>query len=119
MTPRHVRRRAPATGSGADPMHPPTRPYRLTEHPATMDERDVEAALRAILVKNAGIPLSSVADDQVLGRDLGFDSLAFVLTLADVEARLGVRIPPERGEELKDLTFRELVALVRRERAGR
>lgn len=83
-----------------------------------MDTRELEDVLRAIIVKNAGIPLETISDDQNLVRDLGFDSLAFILSLADLEQRLGVTISPERAEELAELSFRELVELVAREMAG-
>jgi acyl carrier protein len=83
-----------------------------------LDEAELKAILRAIVIKNAGLPVREIGDEQVLA-GTGFDSLAFVQTQADLEAQLGVWIPPERAEELRDLTFREFVALVREERGGK
>jgi acyl carrier protein len=80
-----------------------------------MDDPKLEAILRAIVIKNAGIPIETVSDDQVLTEDLGFDSLAFVLSLADLEEKLGVAFPPQRVDQLGSMTFREIVDLVRGE----
>jgi len=54
-------------------------------------------------------------DSVTLGADLGFDSLAFLLTISDLETRLGFCFPLERVHELVDISFGELVDLVARE----
>jgi acyl carrier protein len=83
-----------------------------------MEGAEMESVLRGIVVKNAPRQIESVAHEHRLAEDHGLDSLAFVLSIADLEERLGVVIAPERAGEMAGLTFGELVALVRREREG-
>ena len=59
-----------------------------------MDGQNVEALLRGIIVKNSRLPIRSLADDQVLAGEIGFDSLALVMTLAELEE---LRRKYERG----------------------
>ena len=80
-----------------------------------MNEPELEAALAGIVIKNSRVQVKSVAREQCLAADLGFDSLAFLLTIGDLEERFGIAFPLERIEELSDITFGELVGLVRRE----
>jgi acyl carrier protein len=81
-----------------------------------MFEADLAAAVRRIVMRHSQIPHVHLQDGHILARDLGFDSLAFLLTLTDLEEGLRFRFPLERVGELRDLSVGELVRLVARER---
>jgi acyl carrier protein len=72
--------------------------------------------LRALVRKHAKIPVPSVGEEDILSRDLGYDSLGFLLLLSDLEARLGVAFPLERVDELERICFGQLAQLVLGER---
>ena len=72
----------------------------------------METKLREIVMKNASFKLEAVGDDDKLAGDLGFDSLAFLMTLTDLQEQFDVEFPVERVDELKDISFRQLVRLV-------
>lgn len=84
-----------------------------------MEDVDVVEAVRSIVHKHSRVPVPRVGDGHVLTRDLGFDSMAFLLLLNDLEDRLQVAFPLERIDELRDLSFQDLARLVARERALR
>lgn len=84
---------------------------------AGMDRAQIEAALKPILIKNSALSIKSVAAGDSLVEDLGFDSLAFLMTLADLEARFDAKFPVERAEDLRTLRFEDLVLFVERELA--
>ena len=50
---------------------------------------------------------------QLLGSDAGFDSLALVMALAELEDRFHIELPVEKVEAMQDLTFGKLAALIR------
>ncbi len=77
-----------------------------------MNAAELSATIHDILLKHAKIPVESIATDDQLVRDLGFDSLAFVLALTDVELRVGLKFPLDHVDELAHITFAELLALV-------
>lgn len=83
----------------------------MSEH----KHNNVEAALRAIVIKNSRLPIKTVDDEAFLVADLGFDSLAFLMTLSDLEDKFRIVLPVEKVDEFKDLSFRELVSLVAKE----
>lgn len=83
-----------------------------------MDRVRVASALRSILSGHAKIAVEPIEDHHVLTRDLAFDSLAFVLSMTDIEQQLKVAMPLERIDELQDITFGELVSLVHGLRTG-
>lgn len=84
-----------------------------------MEEADPVEVVRAIVRKHSRVPVPCVRDADVLTRDLGFDSMAFLLLLSDLETHLGVAFPLERIDELRDISFRDLARLVVREGALR
>ncbi len=84
-----------------------------------MEDADVVEAVRSIVQKHSRVPVPRVLAGHVLTRDLGFDSMAFLLLLSDLEARLQVVFPLERIDELRDISFEGLARLVARERAHR
>jgi acyl carrier protein len=83
-----------------------------------VEEARLEYALRVIVRKNSPLKPDSVSDDQLLTSDLGFDSMAFLTTISDVEDQLGVSIPLENLEELRHLRFKDMVGLVVRHAGG-
>ncbi len=84
-----------------------------------MDRAEVDAALRRIVVKNSALPIRSIAAEDSLTADLGFDSLALLTTLGDLEEQFGVPFPVEEVDELQNLRFADLVGFVERRLAGR
>ena len=82
-----------------------------------MDHPTVETELKQILIKNSALPISSIGADDSLTEDLGFDSLAFLLTLSDLEGRFRVAFPVEKLKDLRSLRFSDLVSFVHRELA--
>jgi len=84
-------------------------------------QSDVEETLREIVRKNSRVRLASIDREHTLARDLGFDSFALLMALTDLESKLGLNLPLERIEALRDLSFGGLVAFVLDEtrKAGR
>ena len=80
-----------------------------------MNDQDVAAILKEIVIKNSRFPDLTVSDEQRLAGDLGFDSLAFLLTLTDLEERFQIKFPVEQLDDFSELSFGELVRLVRKE----
>lgn len=70
--------------------------------------------IHQIIRTHARIKPDIIERDHVLTRDLGFDSLAFLLAVSDLEDRVGFTFPLERVEELSQITVGELLALVSR-----
>ena len=78
-----------------------------------MDQQQLEDALRQILIKNSALRIKSIAEDDSLAGDLGFDSLAFTMALSDLEDKFQVKFPVEKVDDLEVLRFRDLVGIVR------
>ena len=76
----------------------------------------VDAVLREIVVRNSRLRIESIRDGDTLAGDLGFDSFAFLMALTDLERSLDFHLPLERIEELRALSFRELVTFVHSEK---
>ena len=72
----------------------------------------MESALLAVVMKNSRLELSSVAAGDTLAGDLGFDSLAFLSLLSDLEDTFGIPLPVEAVDELKDITFGQLTRMI-------
>ena len=68
--------------------------------------------VREIVRAHARVDVVDVLESHVLTRDLGFDSLAFLLALSDLEDRLRFRFPLEEVDRLRDISVAELVRLV-------
>jgi acyl carrier protein len=77
-----------------------------------MTESDRASIVRQIVREHARIDAGDPHDGQVLTRDLGFDSLAFLLTVSDLEGRLGFRFPLEQVDRLREISVADLVSLV-------
>lgn len=85
-----------------------------------MQDRSVEGVLREIVARHRRLRGEPLRGELRLASDLGFDSLAFLMLLTDLEQAFGLEFPVERIDELQDLTFDDLVLLVgeRLERAA-
>ena len=70
------------------------------------------AAVREIVRAHARVQVPEILETHVLARDLGFDSLAFLLTLGDIEDRLRFRFPLEEVDRLRDISVGELARLI-------
>lgn len=79
---------------------------------------DLSDRVREALKRHSRLRLETIGEDDYLARDLGFDSFALLNVVLDLEDGLGVEIDPARLSGLRDMTFRQLVALVA-EHAGR
>jgi acyl carrier protein len=82
-----------------------------------MSPTELRNALESIVVRNSRLKLAAVQDGDRLAVDLGFDSLAFLLAVGDLETQLKVNFPLDRIDDLRNLTFRDLVGIVADERA--
>ena len=81
-----------------------------------LDDVQIEATLRRLLLETAGIPSELIRPDSAFAGELAMDSLSFVAFQVEIESEFGIDCPPE---ELRDVTrFRDLVALVRRKQEG-
>jgi acyl carrier protein len=77
-----------------------------------MQRDQVEVQLREIIARHARVPVQSLAEDEALVGEAGFDSLALVMTLAELEETFRIRFPVEKVEDPACLTFRQLAGLV-------
>lgn len=84
-----------------------------------MSPTELRETLESIVVRNSRLKLAAVEDGQRLAVDLGFDSLAFLLAVGDLESQLKVTFPLDRIDDLRNLTFRDLVGIVSEERSRR
>jgi len=71
-----------------------------------------DAIVREIVRAHARIDVGEILESHVLTRDLGFDSLAFLLALSDLEDRLRFRFPLEEVDRLRDICVADLLRLV-------
>jgi acyl carrier protein len=76
------------------------------------------SAIREIVGRHCRIRHPEIEDRHTLARDLGYDSLSYLLTLSDLEARFKFHYPLEKVDQLRDISFRDLVRLVAEGRAG-
>lgn len=82
-----------------------------------MSPSELRTALESIVVRNSRLKLAAVEDGQRLAVDLGFDSLAFLMAVGDLENQLKIEFPLDRVDDLRNLTFRDLVGIVAEERS--
>jgi acyl carrier protein len=73
----------------------------------------LEDTLGAIVRKHSRVTVQAVRDDTTLAGDLAFDSLALLMMVTDLQEALHVEFPLEDIDCLQDLSFGELVRLVR------
>lgn len=80
-----------------------------------MGDRRVADALQRIVLRHRRVGSGPVVPDERLAADLGFDSMAFLMLISDLEADFGLEVPLERIDELQDLTVGRLTELVQAE----
>jgi acyl carrier protein len=81
-----------------------------------MSPTELRRTLESIVVRNSRLKLTGVEDGQRLAVDLGFDSLAFLLAVGDLESELAITFPLDRIDDLREMTFRDLIGIVSAER---
>lgn len=83
-----------------------------------MKDTDFKEVVRSVVAKHSRIHLDPIEPSHRLAADLGFDSLAFLLTLSDLEDRIAFRFPEGEGDSLQDMSVGELERLVLHGRAA-
>ena len=78
-----------------------------------MEREPLADVLREIVRKHAAFAVGAIAEDDLVTGDLGLDSLGLLLSLGDVEERLGFSFPMERLGDVRELRFGAFVDLVR------
>ena len=76
------------------------------------DETELAALLRQSLIRHSRVPLPAIRDEDVIMRDLGYDSFALLNVILDLEDTLSIEIASERLAALREIDFRGFVALV-------
>jgi acyl carrier protein len=74
-------------------------------------------ALREIVTKHSRIKPAEVSEDAVLARDLGYDSLALLMAITDIENHFGFTFPVEQVEDLHAFSFRDLIRILTDEKS--
>ena len=82
-----------------------------------MVKEEAAGAIRAIVLEHARVRVDAIRDDHRLTADLGFDSLAFLMTVADVEELFAIHFPLEGAGDLDHVTLGDFVGQVQRLRA--
>ena len=77
-----------------------------------IEREELSGMLREALIRNSRLHLETVREEDVLTRDLGYDSFALLNLILDLEDRLHIEIDPSRLAHLRGIRFKELVALV-------
>lgn len=75
-------------------------------------QEELESKLRSIVLQHSRIKAREATAESVLTRDLGFDSMAFLLTVSDIDEEYAVELEIEKIEDLANLTFGQLCDLV-------
>lgn len=70
--------------------------------------------LREAVAKHSRIRLNGVRLEDRLAGELGYDSLAFVNLVLDLEDRLGIEVEPAEFAGLREVTFRDLLGVLER-----
>ncbi len=81
-----------------------------------MSPTELRRTLESIVIRNSRLKLTGVEDGHRLAVDLGFDSLAFLLAVGDLESQLAITFPLDRIDDLREMTFRDLIGIVSEER---
>ena len=82
-----------------------------------MNRHTLEDELRGIVKRNSRAEPDVIAHEHKLAGDLGFDSLAFLMLIGDLEQKFQLVVPMEKVEEFRDISFGDLVGMVA-DRAG-
>jgi acyl carrier protein len=77
-----------------------------------MERSDIERTLKEIVLKNSRLKVASVSTEDTLTGDLGFDSLAFLTLISDLEETFGIPFPVEDVDEWKDVSFGRLAEMI-------
>ena len=78
---------------------------------------NIDADIIRALLKEKYSRKQALMDSNQKAVDLGFDSLAFLLAVGDLETQLKISFPLDRIDDLRDLTFRDLIGIVAAERS--
>lgn len=70
--------------------------------------------MREAVARHSRIRLNGIRPGDRLAGELGFDSLAFVNLVLDLEDRLGIEIEPAEFVGLREVTFHDLLGVIRR-----
>ena len=83
------------------------------------DQEHLAELLRQTLIRRSRVPLAAIRDEDVLTRDLGFDSFALLNVILDLEDRFSIEIDPARLAGLRQIDFQGFVMLVAEHLAGK
>jgi acyl carrier protein len=75
---------------------------------------NLRTQLERLVQRHAKVQLAAVADEDVLGHELGLDSHALLALLLDVEDAFQLEITAEQTARLAGIRFADFVALVDR-----
>lgn len=78
-----------------------------------MSDRQVADAMHRIVLRHRRVGSGPVGDGEKLAADLGYDSMAFLMLISDLESEFALEVPLERIDELQDLSVGRLIELVR------
>ncbi len=81
------------------------------------DQEILNELLRIIHVCLPETELNSVKPEMVINRDLGADSMTFVMMMTKVEERFGIRIPEETWKNLS--TVQDVIDAIQEAQKGR
>lgn len=82
------------------------------EQPHYFEGQLTERLLEKIVIRNSRITIGRVSANHTLAGDLGFDSMAFLMLFTDLQETIGLDLPMEMIDDLKNLSFGGLVGLV-------
>lgn len=77
-----------------------------------MKDTDLREVVRSVVARHSRIHVDPIEPTHRLAADLGFDSLAFLLALSDLEDRIAFRFPDGEDDSLRDISVGELERLV-------
>src|SRR5262249_25129583 len=76
------------------------------------DQKELAGLLRQMLIRHSRVPLTVIRDEDVLTRDLGFDSFALLNVILDLEDELSVEADPDGVSALRATPSHGSLALV-------
>ena len=80
------------------------------------DQEMLDELLKIIHVVLPETETESVTMDTVINRDLGADSMSFVMLMTKIEARFNVRIPEDKWKDLS--TVQDVINAIREAQKG-
>lgn len=76
------------------------------------DQKMLDELLKIIHVCLPETETESITPDTVINRDLGADSMSFIMLMTKIEAKFNVRVPEETWKELS--TVQDVMDAIRR-----